>query len=890
MEKNKVKSWWQILTPRDDIIKRNAIKHPFFVDLGDTLQKGQLKGGTFSSPKYFFERSFLTEGLKRILETVSSRLLGKGGNPVLLLQARFGGGKTHALLTIYHALSAPTIAIECLKGIKNSPETVLLLEKMIKEDLKINIITFTGTHVDPLYDKTPWGEIATQLGKYSKIRAHDEQKISPGKKRLRELLEDEQPLIILMDEIIEYAAKIISGKQEKKVDPTQLLVFMQELSEVIATLPQTVLVITLPEQDIELYSEQVEKFSKKLKQVLGRLETVQTPINSHEIPLVIKKQIFSNVEDKVIVKSIMNAFQSTYEKLRQSFPFPQIHPEYQNKMIRTYPFHPILLEILLENWATIPSFQGIRGILRVLSLVISDLWEKKQFCPLILPSNVNLDNILIQKELLKHLDGKWSKVLKEEITNKDSRAKLVDENLGAGLKDLHLAQRMATSIFLSSMSDTEKSHGKTAAEIMLMNVSLQPEDILLDSILEKIKNMSWYLHHQDQRYFYSTKPNLNYYVMLREENIDPNAIEKEIKQFLIKMKNKKPRTHVWPKNASEIPDKPEIQLIILPLTLPYEKDETNNFIRKIYETAGKNSIRVRKNMIIAVAADPQHVHALYQIIRRYLALKQELNEIDSSKFPSDSEKLNKELSVLEETIPFKLLMTYRYVGLASREGMYWLEMELPKSSTPLSLTERIMAFLKEQQLVVDKLTPLYLLDRVFGEHSTEKTVQEMWNLFLSTPSFPILENESVLVNSIILGVKQGLFELKGVPSSKELRPYELTMDTIVINLTARIPADHPKNPLEESRTDKRSRERKKDVITSIVLQAEMTTPEISWHDFYRGVILPLIKNKNNAYIKIEISLEWESTEGITKEVLDDQIKESLSQLPLKIKRLDHSSE
>ena len=43
----------------------------------------------------FFDRTFITEGMRLLLTQVAQRLAGKGGEPVIQLQTAFGGGKTH---------------------------------------------------------------------------------------------------------------------------------------------------------------------------------------------------------------------------------------------------------------------------------------------------------------------------------------------------------------------------------------------------------------------------------------------------------------------------------------------------------------------------------------------------------------------------------------------------------------------------------------------------------------------------------------------------------------------------------------------------------------------------------------------------------------------------
>ena len=49
----------------------------------------------YGDPVEFFRRTYLTDGLTRLLESVLRRLAGQpGGDPLLELQTNFGGGKT----------------------------------------------------------------------------------------------------------------------------------------------------------------------------------------------------------------------------------------------------------------------------------------------------------------------------------------------------------------------------------------------------------------------------------------------------------------------------------------------------------------------------------------------------------------------------------------------------------------------------------------------------------------------------------------------------------------------------------------------------------------------------------------------------------------------------
>ena len=61
--------------------------------------------GGYFDPVFFFERTFITEGMRLLLLSVLKRLSGQGGDPVIQLQTAFGGGKTHTLLSVYHLVN-----------------------------------------------------------------------------------------------------------------------------------------------------------------------------------------------------------------------------------------------------------------------------------------------------------------------------------------------------------------------------------------------------------------------------------------------------------------------------------------------------------------------------------------------------------------------------------------------------------------------------------------------------------------------------------------------------------------------------------------------------------------------------------------------------------------
>lgn len=98
-----LKPWREIVKPHPDVASGRYQQAEFAADLWQVF----LKEGPdeYRDPVEFFCRTFITEGLQKLLSNAFVRLAGHGGDPVVELQTNFGGGKTHSMLALYHLFS-----------------------------------------------------------------------------------------------------------------------------------------------------------------------------------------------------------------------------------------------------------------------------------------------------------------------------------------------------------------------------------------------------------------------------------------------------------------------------------------------------------------------------------------------------------------------------------------------------------------------------------------------------------------------------------------------------------------------------------------------------------------------------------------------------------------
>lgn len=184
----------------------------------------------YRDPKEFFKRTYFTDATVEILKRILDTFEGKERRNIFLIYSLFGGGKTHLLLTLYHAFKTPEALEdpEVLEGyIPEKRETIRELAERIKllgESVKVVPVYGKGRvgqpsiplDVGPYSVKTIWGYIAHSLGKYSIVEKNDKNLTVPDIETLRDLFRGEK-VLLLIDEIADYVDNLYnSGAEEDR--------------------------------------------------------------------------------------------------------------------------------------------------------------------------------------------------------------------------------------------------------------------------------------------------------------------------------------------------------------------------------------------------------------------------------------------------------------------------------------------------------------------------------------------------------------------------------------------------------------------------------------------------------------------------------------------------
>ena len=212
------------------------------------------------------------------------------------------------------------------------------------------MVVFDGTALSPEEVK-PWEELERQLSGKIEITKGN---IAPGKEKLITLLSEHSPVLILMDEILEYVTKAAGIKVGDSNLASQTFAFIQELTAAVATVGNALLVLTLPSSILEHYDENAERMFQRLQKITGRMEKIYTPVEDEEIEHVVRARLFSKIDEKEAKKVVDDFIEyAKNEGLLSDDEFAN----YREKFLRSYPFKPEVIEVLYKRWGSFPTFR-----------------------------------------------------------------------------------------------------------------------------------------------------------------------------------------------------------------------------------------------------------------------------------------------------------------------------------------------------------------------------------------------------------------------------------------------------------------------------------------------------------------------------------------------------
>lgn len=874
-----MENWFDIVEPHSDIIEGDFDESVFAAKL-DAVVSGEAPPD-YSDPYVFFRKTYFTRGITSLLRKVHRKLTEGKGSGVIEIKTPFGGGKTHALISIYHY-------------IKNGDKVKSLLpEGLSSVDAGIAVIVglalnpLEGRKVDSLEIKTLWGEIAYQLAGregYSQFEKNDKEMIAPGKEKLINFLKEQQPFILLFDEILEYIVRAKGVHYRDTNLATQTYAFLQELTEAVSSLERGMMIVTLPSSVIEDPSEKPGEALRRLEKIFGRVESIETPVKDEEIYSIITRRLFQRTIDEGKKQKVIHEYFSLYQQNKDELPQKVRDPGFKKKMELSYPFHPDVIDILNEKWGTFTSFQRTRGVLRLLANVVEDLYRREKNIDIILPSDINLDNPAIRMEFLSHIGSEYEGVIASDIAGHDAKAQAMDTENKSWK---HLAERISTAIFFHSFSAKGSEEGIDLPYIKLATLHLDTLPSMVTEVLHKLSSTLWYLNEKNGRYYFSKIPNLNRMILDKKELFN-DSYQEELKEIVKREAGKAFNVYIWPRSSMDIPDNKEIKLVIM--HPDFKEGDVDSWIEK----KGDN-FRIYKNTLIFAFSDPSAFATLREDIKTYLALKEIKKEIESGKNEPLKEKLpevRERIKRIERDFSYHLRRVYHIlrvgddvidlgqpsVGKETLSGWYKSELEY-RDRLVKSLHYRVIInkFMKEDKVLTKALLEQFYKDKSLVMLSSEEVLKQAIRQGVADGAFclAVVEDGEIIEDTFKFNTSISLGEI-----TFDKNEYIIPKDEC-LKFQQKLKEEETEiaQPYEEKSSQKTGRIgvfREEESETTVEVEKYRRVflriegiPPSKIADLNRGVFMPISQEVGEFKLKIEIDIM--DDEGISKSTINNVI-------------------
>ena len=755
--------WHEHCILRDDVRQGTLELTEFAADLY-AVRTGDAPN-VYRVPNLFFDRTYATANLKKLVRDVLLRLAGRGGTPVINVQVAYGGGKTHALIALLHLVehstelqTHPTVQeFMGFSGLNTLPKARVALLPFDKFDVKDGL-SVTSPDGTPKRVKTPWGALAYQLAGdegLAKVAEHEAGYITPAQPLLAELLKmpqtDGLSTLILLDEALMYMRGAVNE------DPNRLGIFrdfFQGLTQAVASVEQTAIVASLISANIIAHDPIATQVLDTIGNIFQRVRESVAPISREDISELFRRRLFERVPEEKICSAVANHLVEG----RQKLPIRDADRDQEayEELVKSYPFHPDLIDVFYQKWTQLSQFQRTRGVLRTFAIALR---EADGIDPLeligpttLLGHGTELSEAI--QELVETCDegNQWTPILTGEL----ERARTIQKTLP--LLKYREVEAAVLSTFLHSQPIGHKAE---LADLYLLLAHADIDPVSIEKGLSEWREASWFLKENESSWALGTTPNLtNMHVRamarINEDQITEDLV-KRIRGASLGRNADNVDAHTLPQSPADMSDNPELRFVIAgPEYASVPGEDVSPELKAFFE-------RTYRNNVIVLAPENSLLAGLRQRIRRILGWQNIESGDDMSLLNGPQEALLLQRKQADETdISASVISAYSVLIAVDETGDIKASALPPGTGLPF---ERVKtALMAEDRLLTtsldpDLLTPESYFD-IWGDDETAKPVQGLYSMFASLPRLPRLLNRQVFVDTLRRGVTEGQIVLR----------------------------------------------------------------------------------------------------------------------------------
>ena len=774
-----MKPWREIIVPHPDVLNGTFQQSEFAADI--TAVRTGKATPEYGDAQAFYDRTFITEGMGRLLTQVAQRLNSKGGEPVIQLQTAFGGGKTHTLLAVYH-LASRKCPLGDLAGIP-----ALLDHAGLLDVPQSQIAVLDGTAHAPGQPwkhgkqtiRTLWGELAWQLGKaegYAMVKDADENGTSPGKEVLAELLGHCAPCVVLLDELVVYIRQFVESQALSGGTYDSNLSFIQSLTEAAKLVPNAVVLASLPDSNSQAGGPRGLQVLLALEAVFNRVQALWKTVSPQEAFEIVRRRLFEQIRDAQARDQVCRAFADAYIAEGSKVPQETQEARYYDRMVQSYPIHPEVFTQLYEEWTTIQNFQRTRGVLKLMAKVIHRLWQDNDKDLMILPGSLPLYDGSARNELINYLSPGWDPVMDRDIDGEGAETTVLEKK-EPRFGSVQAARRVARTVFLSSAPSSVNTkagrRGIDRARVLLGCLQPGQTSSLYSDALNRLADQLHYMSSSGDksqsttRYWFDTRANLRREMEERKKRFeDKNEVRGRMAEIVKKLAAGATffeGTHIFTLHC-DVSDDSALRLVVLAPEQFYSKEESRLANEAVLEYVRNNGTRprYRGNRLLFLAPDHGALTRLRDCIRVALAWSSIVEDVAAMRLVLDNlqaEQAKKELKGAEDVLPRVARECYKWllcpVQHAATDAKTTAVEAFPLNTSGSALGSEIERICLENELVIATWSPIHLRAKLKDLYwKTDKPAfggLAFWEDTMRYLYLPRLKSRGVLEQAIVIG-------------------------------------------------------------------------------------------------------------------------------------------
>ncbi len=784
--------WHKVVTLREDVRTGELSLAEFAADLHDVAMRKGVRP-IYENPSRFFELTWPALPLRDLVRDVALRLSGKNTKAIRNLELTYGGGKTHTLITLHHLMNDPQ-SLPSLPVVKQFRSHVgaplptariaaLCFDKLDPEK---------GMEVrDPKgrnrWLKQPWSVLAFQVAGEAGLRAlhpegaNEERGTAPAEPLLADLLSmpqaDGLATLILVDEVLMYARSRADMRGGGRLTD-----FFQYLCQAVVRVDRCALVASLLASDPEKSDTLGKELRNEIFDIFNRQreEGVQ-PVGKEDVAEVLRRRFFEpeSIRDPDVFRDQANKAVSHIARLDETVRKKRKAEE--KRYCDSYPFHPGLTDLFYTKWTQLDGFQRTRGILRTFAVALRDA-ERWDESPLVgpnvflsAPGKSSLGEAARElagtatREITEGAGNDWSTVLEGEL---DKARSIQDEQSSLKFRELEQA---VCAVFLGSQPIGQKAH---TPELMALVGATRPDRIEVEKGLQGWVDVSWFL---DEAEFDSTGASgtlptawrLGNQPNLRQMHHDAcaNRVSRERVEQHLKAEVKKTksltsgavgagaRVHLLPDGPRDITDDGEFHFAVLGPNAVSESGKPSAAARRFLdETTGPDRPRTLRNAVVLVVPSRDGLDTARTRIREALAWEEVRSQLGHSKDDAARhEMLETWTKEAKRRIPGAMRQAWSIVVTVNeRNDVHAFKVTVGDGPLFATIKADKRARIQDSAISAEAILPGGPYD-LWREDEPSRRVRDMASAFASNPKLPKMLRPQQILDTIDLGVRDGVF-------------------------------------------------------------------------------------------------------------------------------------